>query len=155
MYRIYCANGARGFFDGVSYHPYSTPWLPCDPSTPVCTFDPSTSGKDVYGMRNGWDRMLNARNIMVANGDSAKQIWITEFGAPTNGPGGVSEQDQAAILTNGFNLWQTYTWGGAMCWFSYRDKGNDPSTHKDWFGLVDNTGAKKPSNDAFVALARG
>ena len=25
------------------------------------------------------------RSIMVANGDSAKKIWITEFGAPTSG----------------------------------------------------------------------
>ena len=34
-------NGARGAFDGVSFHPYSSPQLPCAPSAPVCTLDPS------------------------------------------------------------------------------------------------------------------
>src|SRR5262249_10474151 len=69
-------------FDGVSYHPYSTPYLPCAPSKKVCTFNPDTELKNPYGMHNGWDRMLNARRIMIAFGDSNKKIWITEFGGP-------------------------------------------------------------------------
>jgi hypothetical protein len=133
-------DGAKGNFDGIAYHPYTYPELP---TQEITTGD------------RGWSRMLSVRSIMVQNGDASKSIWVTEFGAPTNGPGGVSEQQQASILTNGFNLWNTYTWGGAMCWFSWRDKGNDPTTHKDWFGLVDNSGAKKPSYAAFGALARG
>ena len=75
----------------MSYHPYSTPFLPCAPTAPICVFNPHTSRRDRYGMKNGWDRMLNARRIMVAHGDSAKKIWITEFGGPTNGPRGSSK----------------------------------------------------------------
>jgi hypothetical protein len=132
-------DGAKGNFDGIAYHPYTYPELP---TTEITT-----------GSR-GWSRMLSVRALMVQNGDASKSIWVTEFGAPTNGPGGVSEQQQAEILTNGLKLWDSYTWGGAICWYSYRDKGSDPSTHKDWFGLVDNSGAQKPSYAAFSALAR-
>jgi hypothetical protein len=137
------ANGAKGSFDGVSFHPYSTPNLPCAPSAPVCTFDPSTSGKDAYGMSNGWDRMLNARNIMVANGDGAKPIWITEFGAPTNGPARsaavLTEAQQATLLAAGFDRASQYPWVAEMCWFTYQDTpGANPVTspHGDWMGLV-------------------
>ena len=132
-------HGAKGYFDGLAYHPYTYPELP--------TQEVSTGDR-------GWSRMLAVRALMVQNGDAGKSIWITEFGAPTSGPGGVSQQQQAAIMQNGFQLWNTYSWGGAMCWFSYEDKGNDPSTHKDWFGIVDNSGAHKSSYAAFAALGR-
>jgi hypothetical protein len=132
-------HGAKGYFDGLAYHPYTYPELP--------TQEISTGDR-------GWSRMLAVRALMVQNGDSGKSIWITEFGAPTNGPGGVSQQQQAAIMQNGFQLWNTYSWGGAICWFSYEDKGNDPSTHKDWFGMIDSSGAHKSSYATFAALGR-
>jgi hypothetical protein len=137
------ANGAQGSFDGVSYHPYTTPNLPCAPSAPVCTFDPSTSWKDAYGMRNGWDRMLNARNIMVANGDTNKKIWITEFGGPTNGPATrpvvLTQTQQATLLTAGIDRASQYPWVATMCWFTYQDASSaNPATSPtgDWMGLV-------------------
>jgi endo-1,4-beta-mannosidase len=132
-------NGAKGSFDGLAYHPYTYPELP--------TQEISTGDR-------GWSRMLAVRSIMVQNGDAAKPIWVTEFGAPTNGPGGVSQSQQASILQNGFQLWNSYSWGGVICWFSYQDKGTDPTTHQDWFGLVDNTGARKASYATFNTLAR-
>jgi polysaccharide biosynthesis protein PslG len=132
-------NGAKGYFDGLSYHPYTYPELP--------TQEISTGDR-------GWSRMLTVRSIMVQNGDASKPIWVTEFGAPTNGPGGVSQQQQAAILQNGFQLWNSYSWGGAICWFSYQNKGTDPTTHKDWFGLIDATGAHNASYATYTALAQ-
>ena len=132
-------DGAKGYFDGLAYHPYTYPELPT---------------QEISIGDRGWSRMLSVRSIMVQNGDAAKQIWITEFGAPTNGPGGVSQQQQAAIMQNGFQLWSSYSWGGTICWFSYADKGNDPSTHKDWFGIVDSAGAHKASYAAYSSLAR-
>ena len=99
--------------------------------------------------------MLRVRSIMVQNGDSSRPIWVTEFGTPTNGPGGVTERQQAAILQNGFQLWKTYPWGGIICWFDYQDKGTDTSTHKDFFGIVNRSGARKPSYVSYAGLARG
>jgi hypothetical protein len=58
-------------YDIMGQHPYSYPW--------GLTKGDSSS--------NGWQAMLAVRNTMNANGDSAKQIWITEVGAPTCGTG--------------------------------------------------------------------
>jgi hypothetical protein len=129
--------GAKGFFDGIAYHPYTYPQLASTEAT--------TGGR-------GWSRMLQVRETMVQNGDGAKSIWITEFGAPTQGPDSVSESQQAAILHDAFDLWETYPWGGVMNWFSYHDKGTDTTTHKDWFGLVDSSGRHKPAYAAYAGL---
>jgi endo-1,4-beta-mannosidase len=132
-------DGAKGFFDAIAYHPYTYPQLP---------------SKEATAGGRGWSHMLGVRALMVQNGDGAKPIWITEFGAPTQGPKSVSEAMQAEILQNGFDLWKTYSWGGVMSWFTYQDKGTDSTTHKDWFGLISQSGAHKPSYAAYAALAR-
>jgi polysaccharide biosynthesis protein PslG len=134
-------DGAKGFFDAISFHPYTYPQLPTEEAT--------------RGGRS-WSMMLRVRQLMVDNGDAGKQIWVTEFGAPTQGPNSVSEDEQASLLKDGFDLWKTYSWGGVFCWFDYQDKGGtDTSTHKGFFGLVDNSGSHKPSYDAYVEVARG
>lgn len=71
------AYGARPYFDAVAFHPYSFPALP--------TF---------YADWNSWS-MMNAlpdsiRAVMIANGDGDKQVWVTEYGAPTGGPGALA-----------------------------------------------------------------
>lgn len=132
--------GAKGFFDALSFHPYTYPQLPTQEAT--------------IGGRN-WSMMLRVRALMVQNGDANKQIWVTEFGAPTGGPGSVSAPQQASILQNGFDLWKTYPWGGVICWFNYIDKGDDTSSHKDFFGLVTASGTHKPSYATYLALAGG
>jgi len=67
-------NGGRGYFDAVADHPYSRPFLPA-----------------FNWYRNAWQQMANTqpsiRSVMIANGDTNKKIWITEYGAATNGPG--------------------------------------------------------------------
>ncbi len=131
-------DGAKGYFDGVSYHPYTYPLLASQDS----------------GSR-GWSRMLNAHRIMAANGDGAMKIWITEYGAPTNGGGGaVTEAQQAQMVTDAYRLWSTYSWSGPLCWFDYRDKGNDTSNKKDFFGLVNSDGDPKAALVQFQMLAR-
>ena len=48
---------------------------------------------------NGWEIMeTGIRGTMVANGDTNKQVWMTEMGAPTSGNGvTVSAAEQAQI----------------------------------------------------------
>jgi hypothetical protein len=151
--------GARGAFDGVSFHPYSSPQLPCAPSAPVCTLDLSQAHTDPYGMTNGWDRMLNARRIMVAAGDGAKQMWITEFGGPTDGPAGavkvLTEAQQATLLTAGFQRASQYSWVAEMSWFTYQDSHADPQSDPggNWMGLLRVNGSHKPSFGAYQLLA--
>lgn len=129
--------GAKPYFDAVSYHPYTYPLLP---------------SKD-DGAR-GWSRMLRARQTMVDNGDADKQIFITEFGAPTGGPNPVTQQQQAAIMYDAYRLWASYSWAGPLCWFDYRDKGTDTSDHGNFFGLYTNDGQPKIALQQFKALVR-
>jgi hypothetical protein len=129
--------GAKPYFDAVSYHPYTYPLLP---------------SKDA-GER-GWSRMLAARQTMVDNGAAEKQIWVTEFGAPTGGANGVSQEQQAAIMQDAYRLWAGYSWGGPLCWFSYRDKGTDTSDQGNFFGLYTNDGRPKLALEEFETLVR-
>lgn len=135
--------GAKGFFDIVSFHPYS---YPCFPSKACSTLRP-------------WYRVPSVYQTMIANGDGAKKIWATEFGSPTNGTandGHVSEQTQAAIMIDGMQQWQKYSYAGPFFVFQFRDQGTNPTIKNDWFGLVShNLGRLKPSYTAYQELATG
>jgi hypothetical protein len=152
--------GAQGSFDGVSYHPYTNPYLPCASTDPICVFDPNPSRKDPYGLKNGWDRMLNAHNIMAAHGEGEKKIWMTEFGGATNGPPDgyrvLTEAEQATLLVAGYARNSQYTWAGPMCWFTYQDEGVNPLTDPsgDWMGLVRTDYSRKPAFAAYENLTR-
>lgn len=128
MYRY----GAKGYFDAVGYHPYSFPALP---NTPVRV--------------SGWSQMNydhpSIRGIMKSHGDSGKQIWITEFGAPSAGPAGVGPGLQAAQLIEAIRDTKATTWIGALYIYTWEDSGTDPLTSKDWFGLLRANGAPKPA----------
>lgn len=133
------ADKAKHCFDGISYHPYTYPQLAPDNGT------------------RGWTGMLTARAIMVANGDSAKKIWATEYGAPTNGSRAAhitTETAQANILTIGYRLFNSYSWSGPLCWFDYEDKGTNANDQQDWFGLRRANGTAKPAYTALADLGR-
>ena len=49
---------------------------------------------------------------MVANGDSGKKIWATEFGSDRAKKNQIGEQAQADQLAAGMRLWLTYPWAG-------------------------------------------
>src|SRR5947207_2526952 len=74
------ANGAAGSFDAVGWHPYNYPY-----------------GLG-YANWSAWSQMSetspSARSLMTANGDGGKQIWATEFGAPTGSAS--NEESEAA-----------------------------------------------------------
>ena len=133
-------NGAGNFFDAVSFHPYS---YPCVPSTGCGT--------------RTWGDLPKVRQTMTNNGDSAKQIWTTEFGAPTSGVAGdghVDEATQSSIMVDAMKQWVTYAWGGPFCVYEFRDFGTNPTDKSDWFGLVSNDlRHKKPAFFAYQYLA--
>jgi len=105
------AAGAQGYFDAVGWHPY--------------VFDPDAEQTMPelleYDECSMWSQMAetpeSARSLMTANGDSAKEIWITEAGYPTCVLFAlypcVYQADQALLLTSEFDLWTTYDWAGS------------------------------------------
>jgi polysaccharide biosynthesis protein PslG len=137
------ANGGRGLFDAVGHHPY------CYPAFPGAA-QPWSAWYQMYGTPT------SLRSLMAGNGDSAKQIWATEFGAPTSGPGGsyVDEATQAAMLTRAFELYRTYTWAGPMFWYSARDLGTSAATRENFYGLLHRDFSAKPAYHAFLAMTR-
>ena len=89
---------------------------------------------------------------MIAYGDKNKKIWITEFGAPTNGPDSnwyVSENEQVRMVSDALALYKTYTWAGPFFWYSFRDSGTTTDTNENFFGLTRADGSTKP---AYTAL---
>jgi exo-beta-1,3-glucanase (GH17 family) len=135
------ADGAKNSFDAVAYHPYSYPALP-----------------NSYQSWSGWSQMSQTnpsiRSVMTSNGDAAKQIWITEVGAPTSGPDGVGQQGQTDDLTQAIANTNSTTWIAGLYLYSWKDEGTDPANDENWFGLVTAAGAHKTAYTA-VATALG
>ena len=130
------ANGAKGYFDAVGFHPYTQPLTPKDNSS-----------------WNGWQIMEDGiRGAMVANGDADKQVWITELGSPTKGDSRMTEALQQKILTEGVELAKSYDWAGPIMWYSYQDRGGNSSDTENWFGLVGPNGEKKAVYNTYKQL---
>lgn len=128
--------GGQRYFDALGYHPYSWPLKIKDPAA-----------------YNGWEMMeTKIRALMVANGDSDKQIWMTEMGAPTAGRANVNAQTQFQTLNDAVQVAKGYDWAGPIMWYSYKDRGGTNYT-ENWFGLLDPTGAKKPAYTLYKYLA--
>ena len=145
----------RSSFDAVGVHPYTFPVPPN------------------YNSQTAWSQMSEGsnslRSIMAANNDSAKKIWITEFGAPTNGPGPVADIDnlnlsnqpwhvtealQADSFSEALRAYQSYTWRGPIMLYTLEDNGNDPTNNEDWFGLIRSDGSQKPAYSTVQQLIK-
>jgi hypothetical protein len=133
------ANGGGDYFDAVGYHPYTYPYMP--------------SASDNW---NGWQIMEDGiRSTMVANGDGALDVWITEIGAPTAGSSNaVSESAQATILKQAVDLASGYDWAGPVLWYSYKDRGGSTSDPENWFALLNPDGTPKQAYYTFQSLAK-
>ena len=135
--RMYAAGG-KGSFDAVGLHPYSFPAMPMDPST--------SSWNTFY-------RMPLVHDIMTTNGDGAKQIWATEYGAPTGSTSpSVSEATQAEMVKQAYAAMTQWSWAGPLLWYSYRDQGTDPNNREDHYGLVRPDRTTKPAWSTFLSV---
>jgi len=144
-------NGGQPYFDAVGFHPYSFPVLPTD-----------------YHDWNAWSQMhqtpVSVHSVMLAHGDVAKSIWITEFGAPTGGPGmaataanynldaapdHVDEILQSKMISLALADYKSSDSLGKFFWYSYQDQGTSSSTAENFYGLRHANGSPKPAYQAF------
>jgi polysaccharide biosynthesis protein PslG len=137
--RMYAA-GAAGSFDALGWHPYNFGGL---------FFHPMSAWSQLS------ETQPSARSLMVAAGDGAKQIWGTEFGAPTGGDGGISESAQADMVREGYARWKGWGWAGPLMWYSLRDAGTNTADREHNFGLVRRDFSAKPSFAAYQAASAG
>jgi polysaccharide biosynthesis protein PslG len=124
------ADGAKGHFDALGYHPYSFPALPDTPA-PL----------------SGWSQMNEVspslRSVMISHGDADKPIWITEFGAPSGGPAGIGQIRQAAELRQAIQNAKAKRWIAALYIYTWRDGAPSAVPGQDWFGLLTAQGSQK------------
>ena len=138
--RMYAA-GAKGYFDALAVHPYQ---------------DPPTAAPDAACEQRVYrfTCLTLIRDQMVSNGDSAKPIWLTEFGwttAQTGDRPGVDEATQAVYMTQAISLLRTYApYVTNAFWYTLRDR-DDSTPYENAFGLLHVDGTEKP---AFAALQR-
>ena len=125
------AHGAEGYFDALGYHPYSFPAAP-----------------DNYEPWSAWSQMTQTRpsirGVMTENGDASKTIWITEFGAPSNGPSGIGAAAQSHELSQALAYVKSANWIGAFYIYTWQDGAEVPADD-NWFGLLTESGSPKPA----------
>jgi hypothetical protein len=146
---IYAAGG-KGYFDAVGVHPYTN------------TVDPTSCWTDSNG-KNSIDAFCgieSVHNVMVANGDSAKTIWLTEFGWSTasGASNGVSESTQASYLTKAFNKLDSYPYVAHAFWYSFRNNywsNNNQSDVEANYGVTRVDFSTKPSYAALKTAMGG
>jgi polysaccharide biosynthesis protein PslG len=136
------AHGAKGYFNAVAIHPYCYPLLP-----------------DNYASWSTWSKMAETnpslRSVMRQHGNANIPIWITEFGAPSSGPGGIGQKGEAAELSQAIAAVKSTSWLGAIYIYTWQDAGNDTSNVLDWFGLLNYQGKPKTAYAAVASAIRG
>jgi polysaccharide biosynthesis protein PslG len=118
------ANGAKGFFDALSFHPYQyttkfsegalTPDKPWNADSPL-------------------EQLIAMRQLMIDNGDEALKIWATEYGLPTAGVNGVTEQQQADFIKDFLDAWHDLDYTGPS--FIYTTIDRMDGTEDGSFGI--------------------
>jgi hypothetical protein len=103
-----------------------------------------------------FQQLPELHDLMSDHGDGAKQIWATEYGAPTGGPANqrVTEEQQAQSVVDAFNQAAEWPWMGPIFWYSHRDKGTNPDDREDHFGLWEVDFTTKRAYDVFTIEMR-
>ncbi len=143
FFSAFATQGGISLVDAIGDHPYSFPVPPA-----------------YNAVWNAWQNMASIESILIAHDATNKKIWITEYGAPTNGPGvgatptkynigrspdHVNEALQAQMANDSVLLARSSSYTGALYWYSYKDLGADKFTIENFFGLRRFDGSAKPA----------
>lgn len=159
---LYKQPGFKNAVDAIAVHPYC--WV-VGFKCPTGNADWSNWSQMFWLTKaNAQDKVCkvdpcNIRAVMVANGDSAKKIVATEFGAPSSGPaagGNMTEEEQRAELggdatrIGAFDLFLSYgSMTGPLFWYNGVNNCDDLNNPECNFGLVKRDGTAKPSYYAY------
>jgi polysaccharide biosynthesis protein PslG len=155
-----CADGVNKLVNAIGWHPYSYPLLPDSPN-----------------VHNPWNLISkdspSFESILAKAGTPNLPVWITEYGAPTGGPGQpaasphhakgvfpawVTPAFQAELARNAVATAEANPDIGAFFWFTDRDTPGPANMRINFFGLRLVSGKPKPAlnalRDAVRALPR-
>ncbi len=147
--------GGRGSFDAVAVH-----------TDTACLVDPPTTFQREAGKigRFSFLGFRTLREVMVANGDGDKTIWMTELGWSTatsicgrgtwtgQKPAGVTEAVQAANLSEAYHCLAAAPYVEAGLWFTLTDSDGE-GDELDHYGLLRADASPKPAWAAFRRYA--
>ena len=163
LQNLYAINGGEvaGYFDALSAHPsgFSNP-PDCTPATPQCSLSGAWNTDDSFF---AFTRVGEYRDIMVQNGDSAKQIWLTEFGYcsnPTPPPGYeycryVTEDQQAQFLQQAFQMARNTSYIGAMFQWNLNFQLSVSQDDEKWgFGIVRSDYTGRPAYGRLLGMPK-
>jgi polysaccharide biosynthesis protein PslG len=142
--RLY-ALGIRGHFDALSIHPYSENRAPSIPLPQHVR----------YSFVSGVSAI---RAAMIAQGDGATPLWLTEVGwsTCTRDPRWcVTVGDQARFVEDSIRIAREWPFVKRLIVYNLRNKGWDVGDTESAFGLVRRDFSWKPSFDAFRRAASG
>jgi beta-glucosidase/6-phospho-beta-glucosidase/beta-galactosidase len=142
------AAGARGFFDALSYHPYTDGM---EPTWYNAQWPLNSYAVSVPAVR---ERMLQA-------GDTSP-LWLTESGWTTVGADcadcwtpelPTTEEEQAAYLAEAVDIAQRWDYVAGFAWYELVDRGDSTATSfEDHFGLFRHDLSPKPAAEEFQTL---
>lgn len=160
---LYAINNgeAAAYFDVLSAHPsgFSNP-PDCTPATPQCSLSGAWNTDDSFF---AFTRVSQYRDVMVANGDAAKKIWLTEFGYcsnPTPPPGYeycryITEEQQAQFLVQAYKMARNTPYIGAMLQWNLNFQLSVPQTDEKWgFGIVRANYSGRPAYGALLGMPK-
>jgi hypothetical protein len=130
------ADGAQGYFDALSFHPYNYTL-------------PFSLGGNVSG--SPLQQVEAIRSLMDANGDSAMKIWISEYGLPTNV---VSQDQQATYITDFVSAWQSFVGAGPIFIYTTRDSDTGNWNSEDNYGIFQTNWTPKKAVAALTAIIK-
>lgn len=143
--RALYARGVKGFYDGISVHPYNE-WR-----------DPRDRWRKRWEQYTFLPGIESLRRTQLAAGDRAP-LWITEFGWQTGyrstSGWAVTEAQQAEYLVEAFKLLEGLDYVKAAVIYNLRNKGSDPADHEANFGLVRRNYLVKPAFKAVRSYLR-
>ncbi len=126
--RVVYRRGGGSYFDVLGSHPYTDP----------------DQGTDTLR-----ERVKDVRDVMVANDDGRKPIWLTEYGYPPVPATSDTYREQGAWLTESLDTALDVDYVESLFWYNLRDKGNDPDEPEDNYGLIQRNWKPKPAYEAY------
>ncbi|MDT3395195.1 cellulase family glycosylhydrolase [Streptomyces sp. B1866] len=142
------ARDGHRMVDAVGYHPYTYPYL----------------AGAVTQWGTAWERIgrtdVSLRGVLARYGTPDLPVWVTEYGAPTGGPGHasdgrpstidaqtthVTEAWQAAIAADAVRTAEDTALVDALIWYCERDLSDDRSSNENFYGLRRFDGSAKPA----------
>ncbi len=146
--------GAKPCFDALGAHGAgykSPPWVgPGELMT-----SSQWGGDHTFGMR----RVEQLRDVMVRNGDAAKQVWLTEFGWSSDPIHSayswhrVTEEQKADFIVEAYRFaylnWQP--WIGVMVLWNVSNPDWTENREEYWWSVTNPDGTTRPAYDALVS----